>query len=498
MRTIYEEKPGEENAPEDLYDALRRYAASDTYPFHMPGHKRRLGGMCDPFAIDITEVDGFDDLHHAEGILLQAQERAAGFYGAHETFYLVNGSTAGILAAVSAAAAANGGKRRILMARNSHRSAYHAVYLNRLEPVYLYPEEPGEAEADRYAFRMGVNGRIDPEQVSLMLDRYPDVCAVFVTSPTYDGVVSPVRELAHVSHAHGVPLIVDSAHGAHFGLHPLLPRGAVREGADLVVHSLHKTLPSLTQTALLHVGGDLADPDLVRRFLDIYQTSSPSYVFMAGMDRCIRFMEKEGKAIYEELFNRLNALYKAAESLPGIRLIRTDDPTRILISAGGRLSGREICAILRTDFHIEPEMQAPGYVLCLVGAGDDAAGFERLERALAHISMAACRRAEACQDGVQRGDTQEPEEVFCVPDPETVCSIQEAWDGDFKEVPLEESKGEISAEFVSLYPPGTPILTPGERISDQILAHLCRCRDVGFSLVGMADHSMKRIRVLSR
>ena len=518
MKRIFEEEQKNqdyqegESVPESLYDALRAYAASDVYPFHMPGHKRRLGGMCDPFEIDITEVEGFDDLHHAQGILLEAQERAAKYYDSDKTWFLVNGSTAGILAAISAAAAADRSRRKILLARNSHRSAYHAVYLNGLEPVYLYPHREVESEADRYASDIGVNGRILPEQVDHLLEQHPDACAVFLTSPTYDGVVSNIRELADIAHRHGTMLIVDSAHGAHFGIHPLLPLNAVKEGADFVVHSVHKTLPSLTQTALLHLNGAMADAQLVSRFLDIYQTSSPSYVFMAGIDRCISFLEKEGEQLFDELLCRLEHLYHTAEAFPGIRLIRTDDPTRILISAGGRLSGKAICDILRTEFHIEPEMEAPGYVLCLAGAGDDAEGLSRLEEALERISRIVCSLAEdrdqtegeagadqgnACFLSESKGVARRMTKTLKMPvPPRSVCSLGEAWEAPWQELAMEESAGKTCAEFVFLYPPGIPILTPGEQITGEILEYLLWCRASGFSLHGMADYSMEKIRVL--
>ena len=493
MRNIFEEEKQNEDLPEDLYNALRTYAASDVYPFHMPGHKRRFGGMCDPFEIDITEVDGFDDLHHAEGILLRAQERAAVFYGSRKTWFLVNGSTAGILAAISSAAAADRNRKKILLARNSHRSAYHAVYLNRLEPVYLYPQSTEESEADRYAASMGVNGRILPEQVKRLLEENPDTCAVFLTSPTYDGVVSNLRELADIAHAHGTMLIVDSAHGAHFGLHPLLPPNAAAEGADLVVHSVHKTLPSLTQTALLHMNGELADPQLVSRFLDIYQTSSPSYVFMAGIDRCIRFLTEEGEQVFGRLLDGLEQLYRDAGKLPGVRLIRTDDPTRILISTGGRLSGRAICDILRREYHIEPEMEAPGYVLCLAGAGDDAEGLKRLGKALEYISSFP----QPLPDNNSAAGTLQQTDTLRMPAAPLIDRpIGQAWEAPWKELPLEACAGETCAEFVFLYPPGIPILAPGERITKEVLAYLLSCRASGFGLHGMADHSMKKIRIL--
>ena len=286
---------------EDLYEKLRKYCGSDYYPFHMPGHKRRLGmGMGDPLGFDITEIEGFDNLHHPEGILLEAQRRAARLYGAEETHFLVNGSTAGILCAIGACAPSG----RILMARNSHRAAYHALSLNRLEAVWLYPGKfvpEGEAEAWEE-----LNGPLLAADAEAALEACPDVRAVFITSPTYDGVCSDVAAIARAAHRRGLPLIVDGAHGAHFGMHPLFPENAVRQGADLVIHSLHKTLPAPTQTALLHVQGDRVDRRRLRRLLAVYQTSSPSYVLMAGIDRCVGLLEREKDWLFGELAGHLD------------------------------------------------------------------------------------------------------------------------------------------------------------------------------------------------
>ena len=230
-----------------LLERLSTYAASDVYPFHMPGHKRQvkmgITSAPNPFSVDITEIDGFDNLHHAEDILKESMNSAAAVYGADRSWYLVNGSTCGILAAIAAAVKPG---EKILMARNSHKSAYHAVILNQLEPVYLYPEEVPEFQ---------IPGGIEPEQVERALLEHPEIRAVFVTSPTYEGIVSDIQGIAATAHRHGAALIVDEAHGAHlpFGDGSYFPDGALQEGADLVIQSLHKTLPSLTQTAILHL-----------------------------------------------------------------------------------------------------------------------------------------------------------------------------------------------------------------------------------------------------
>ena len=214
-----------------IKDELCKLASSDMYPFHMPGHKRRLDCDINPYTYDITEIDGFDNLHAAEGIIKEAEERAAALWGAKSSFFLVNGSTCGILAALSAALPKKG---HLLMARNSHKAAYHAAYLRELQVTYLYP----------VFTEFGIQGGILPEQVEAALEADESIEAVFLTSPTYDGIVSDIEKIAEIAHQHGIPLIVDEAHGAHLGFHPYFPKSAITLGADVVIQSLHKTLPA--------------------------------------------------------------------------------------------------------------------------------------------------------------------------------------------------------------------------------------------------------------
>lgn len=469
---------------EDLYEKLRKYCGSDYYPFHMPGHKRRLGmGMGDPLGYDITEIEGFDNLHHPEGILLEAQRRAARLYGAEETHFLVNGSTAGILCAIGACAPSG----RILMARNSHRAAYHALSLNRLEAVWLYPGKfvpEGEAEAWEE-----LNGPILAADAEAALEACPDVRAVFITSPTYDGVCSDVAAIARASHRRGLPLIVDGAHGAHFGMHSLFPENAVRQGADLVIHSLHKTLPAPTQTALLHVQGDRVDRRRLRRLLAVYQTSSPSYVLMAGIDRCVGLLEREKDRLFGELAGHLDWFRRETGNLELLRLPKSDDPSKILISAErAGLTGLEIQKFLREEAHLELEMAAGSYALALASVGDDREGFVRLAAALGQLEERLKRekregRSRKQQSGKFAGYFKN----------QTAMSISRAEESPQQQVLLEESLGLISGEYIFRYPPGVPLAVPGERIGSQLLEQILRERDLGYDIQGPEDPGMRRL-----
>ena len=253
------------------------------YPFHMPGHKRNtaLTGDDFPYGRDITEIAGSDNLHDASGVILSECERAARLWGAASAHILVNGSTCGILAAIRAYA---GHDRGVVVARNCHKSVYNGIELCRLQPTYIYPAIDPES---------GICASITPAEVESALAKAPDAKLVIVTSPTYEGVISDIAGIAAVAHAHGALLLVDAAHGAHLGFFDF-PAHPVSLGADVVICSLHKTLPAPTQTALALIGKGCPDPGALACQLAVFETSSPSYVLMEQAARCIRLLEQRG------------------------------------------------------------------------------------------------------------------------------------------------------------------------------------------------------------
>ena len=528
-----------------LYDELVRYCGSDAYPFHMPGHKRRLGQLNDPFSFDITEIDGFDNLHHAEGILLEAEKRAARLYGAEETHFLVNGSTAGILSAIGASTTAGG---HLLMMRASHKAAYHAVAAGGLTAHYLSGlcggsaphirlvggfgkrtssdgAEPGRSQADGLT-ELDCGQPADPAEVERALAEDPRIQAVYITSPTYDGIVSDVRAIAEIAHRHGIPLIVDEAHGAHFGMHEIFPESSVKLGADLVIHSVHKTLPSLTQTALIHVQGKLVYRRRLREMLDIYQTSSPSYVLMASIDQCIRMLESQGRELFDRLAENLRWFYTAVADLSSISCIVTDDPSKILLRPAGHEAG-ELYDALRQTWHLQPEMLSRSYVLMLSSIGDDEEGFRRLSEALHQIDRSWSTAGSpptvgkaAMPKGDRRkpvgiGEQEEQEALSAVTGPEAsremagsadrpaehargsfpeaVMTIRKAQDSAQERVLFAEAAGRVSGEYLYLYPPGIPLITPGERIPGDLPVRVRDLMAAGYAVEGADDHSLSSI-----
>ncbi len=472
---------------ERLYRKLENYGQSDYYPFHMPGHKRNPDSSESsfPFERDITEIHGFDNLHHAEGIIKEAQEHTAQIYGTKRCFFSVNGSTAALLAAVSAAVSKGG---KILMARNCHKAVYNALYLRELMPVYIYPHEDS---------RLGINGGISPSRVERYLEDHQDVEAVLITSPTYDGVVSDVKNIAHVAHKFGIPLIVDEAHGAHFHFSEYFPTSAAELGADLVVQSFHKTLPSLTQTAVLHVCSDMVDVEKIKRFMSIYQTSSPSYILMASIDACMDKMEKDGSRIFAEFTENLESARQRLMKCEHIRLVRPEmldstgvydfDRSKLLFAtAGTSINGKELHDRLREEFHIEMEMEAEKYVLGIAAIGDTREGLNRLCNAIDQID----KQVQCVQE--------EEQECCSYARMNQLMTIAQAMDASQKRFPLEESIGKASGEFAYLYPPGIPIIVPGEQITGHFIRNVRRYMEQGLEVQGLSDSTSETICVAAR
>lgn len=467
-----------------LYDKLCAYSESDYYGFHMPGHKRNenVTAVELPYKIDITEIDGFDDLNHPHDILLESQMQAAKLYGADETRFLVNGSTVGLLASIMAVTDRGD---EVLVARNCHKSVYHAIELQGLHPVYLYPA---------FVHKTGESGDISADSVDNLLKSHPNVCAVVITSPTYEGVVSDVEAIARVVHAREIPLIVDEAHGAHFGMHPYFPQNSNAKGADLVIHSLHKTMPSLTQTALLHINGDLVCVREVDRYLRMLQTSSPSYVLLASIDACIQKVMESGEAYFIRYVKMLDRARKELQNLKYIQLSENgQDKSKILLSVKGTpLNGRELCELLREQYHLELEMAAGSYALAMTGPGDIKEGMDRLVKALQEIDHELQSSMDSAMNragvNVEPKPTTFPRTELIYTSAEMCHMMKKGAKSRHKNVlPWVESAGYISTEYAYLYPPGIPILVPGEQISTEAVKLLKMYESQGFQVEGLEN-----------
>lgn len=500
----YQEADVVENAEnwlksDSLYARLKKYGKTDAYPFHMPGHKRREMEFENPFAFDITEIDGFDDLHHPAGILKEAMEGAAALYGSDATFFLVNGSTCGILAAISAAVHPGG---RILIGRNCHKSVYQAALVNQLETEYLYPDI-----LEDFCCAGGITA--EQVEVALRQDRAGKIKCVVITSPTYEGLVSDVGKIAKAVHRHDALLIVDEAHGAHFPFHPFFPRPALELGADAVIQSLHKTLPSLTQTALLHVKGDRISRNRVETYLRVYQSSSPSYVLLASIDQCIRFLAgSRGKEAMENYVKHLKEVRRELSGLKHIKLLGETlagshgiyalDQGKLVLSVNGTgMPGKAFYQRLREKYHLQPEMYTDRTVTLITSVNDSRQGFDRLLEAAGEIDRESGKKIEqepkrkpgrklkwetdqktdyrlleecikmenvpAENIKIKQVEKEETEERRR--EKKNKLTISQAFAASREMIPLEESPGRIAAGMICPYPPGIPLLVPGEEIA---------------------------------
>jgi arginine/lysine/ornithine decarboxylase len=515
-----------------LFKELIKYSQSKHYPFHMPGGKRnpKLVETGLPYRYDISEIEGFDDLHHGVGLIKELEKRASKCYGSDKSALLVNGSTSGLLSGIMACT--NKGDK-VLVGRGSHKSIYHGILLNELEAVYLYPEYDKEKD---------IPMEIKPEDVRQALGEDSDIKAVIVTSPTYDGVVSEIGTIAEIVHEKNIPLIVDEAHGAHFGFGGAFPENSNTHGADLVIHSLHKTLPSLTQTALIHKNGNLVDWEKVRFYLQIFQSSSPSYILMSSIDVCISMLEDDGlrEKLFSEHHDRLRRARGRLKKLSNLELIETKnyDISKILISARKiNKTGLELYNILLEKYQLQMEMATGSTVLAMTSISDTEEGLERLVEALEEIDGRYYKNGQETEKelftgkkkqknvleenvkgtlkgqetekgheieeehkklkeygilnqhgkGVEDRDIKRPWEF---PKLEQVYSISKALakkEPSSRRLPFKDCEKGISREFVYLYPPGIPLIVPGERISLEAIKILLQYEKLGYKIKGIKN-----------
>ncbi len=411
---------------------LEKLKENKKTPYHMPGHKRQAIAQGLPYDIDITEIDGFDNLHDMQGILKDVAGRAANLYKSALAFPLVNGSTCGVLAGIYSLTRNN---KNILIARNCHKSVYNAVEILSLNPTYIMPEVTD----------IGIMGRITPESVEEALHA-GDIGTVVITSPTYEGIISDIDAIYEVCLRYGARLFVDAAHGAHY------IDKAVK--CDLCVMSLHKTLPSLTQTALLHIYSDRVDYDTVRHALSIFETSSPSYVLLASIDECLRYVSNNKKD-FEAQKNALTYFYDEASGLSNMKVTCFDDESKIIIISQ---DGYDLFQKLRAH-NIELEMVSTNYVLAISTIADTIDDLNVLLNALYEID-----------------ESLPPYKVHKENAPEIPEKKESAGVGEFLDVSL--CCGKISKEYIWAYPPGIPIIAPNEVIDRKVIEYLKAKKDL--------------------
>lgn len=458
-----------------LYEELIKFSKKDKVRAHMPGHNGGEGLSSkfkrNAFKIDLTELDGTDELRDPRGLIKKSLERAANAFGAKRTYYLVNGSTLGLEAAILAAAKPGDS---LIVDRACHKSVISAMILGQVTPIFIEPDF-----ADAY----GIYGSMSPITVMDALSAHPEAAGVVLTCPTYYGVCSDVERLAKNIHAAGKFLIVDEAHGAHFAFSEELPRTALSQGADLVVQSAHKTLPSMGQTALLHLGGtNRISEEQVTKCINLLQTSSPSYIMLAAIDEAIHTMTSGGAKRLKEITDKLTYIKSKIGVLDKVSCVvksgleNNYDITKLVVDFSGLgISGYGAAELLKRDYGIYPEMADERNVLFYITAGTTLRDLDLIDRAITDISKAEYK-------------PQPIKKQVPLPSIELAMDMRKAFDADSETISPENAAGRICAEIVDCCPPCVPICVPGQLINNEIIDYITEYTDIdSISVVSGGD-----------
>jgi len=465
-----------------VLEALKNLMEENSVSFHMPGHKGKNTlinwGEYIPY-IDTTEVDGMDNLLEPRGIIQESQELAAKVFGAKATYYGVNGSTGSNYIALATITKPGD---KVLIQRNCHKSIYNALILNRLNPVYMYP---------KYNENYNILTGIAPEDIEEILTQQPDIKAVVMTYPNYYGVCSDLKKIADIIHNHGKILMVDEAHGPHMGFSDKLPMSALESGADIVIQSTHKTLPSFTQTSMIHVGSDKIDLNKLRDRYQLYTTTSPSYLFTLSNEIAVAYMDGEGREKLdwsikkcEEIIQRLNSIDRVEvfTADPEDTTIFSKDITKILISIDG-IRGSQIKKRLKNEYNIRLEMSDYYYALILTSLMNTEEEYEKIVAAI--------------EDMAKNSPYEEINYVnINMPTPKIVINPAEAYYGKKMQVGLKDAIGKLAAAPIIPYPPGIPLIVPGEEFTQEIYNHILFLMGNGLEIVGLMGYNKDHIVVV--
>ena len=471
-----------------VLEAMKQHLQNRVVPFDVPGHKggrgtrdltECLGLSC--LKADVNSMKPLDNLCHPVSVIKNAQELAAEAFGAENAFFVVNGTTGSVQAMIMAACKAG---EKIIMPRNVHRSAINALVVNGAIPVYV---NPGTNK------RLGIPLGMSVENVRKAIRENPDAKAVLINNPTYYGVCSDLREIVKLAHENGMLALVDEAHGTHFYFGENMPVSGMAAGADMAAVSMHKTGGSLTQSSLLLCGKNVS-AGYIRQIINLTQTTSGSYLLIASLDIARKNLALNGREIFRKTvqyaeyarseINKLGGYYAFGSELCGSDSFFSFDPTKLSIHTRDiGLAGIEVYDILRDEYNIQIEFGDIGNVLAIISAGDRALEIERLISSLYEIKRLYSKDKAGMFD----------HEYI---DPQVIMPPQSAFYGDKKSVPITESGGYICGEFVMCYPPGIPILAPGEKITGDIINYILYAKEKGCMMTGTQDINIENINVV--
>jgi len=477
---------GEEQLETPLYTALWEHIQKNYACLHVPAHR---GGLFLPSCLkqedflkmDLTELSGLDNLHSPRGPIARAQEMAAKLYQARESFFLVNGSTVGVQALLAAVCRPG---QKVIVARDSHRAVLSGLVFSGAVPVFVQPEQ---------IKNFGLPAGIKLERLARVLKNENDIRGILLTYPNYYGVAACLEDLVELGHKAGQPFLVDEAHGAHLPFHPDLPGEALACGADAAVMSMHKTGGSLTQSSLLHINGSRLETERIQATLALLQTSSPSYLLMASLDLARRRLAIRGHVLLERCLELAQYVRMELEKIPGLKVLTEDDLenefsldyTRISINVKDLgLSGYQVAGLLTKKFGVNCEMADYYNVVAIVSIGVNVEDCRTLVHGLKEISRREAMPVKAL-----------PEIPALPVQPPGRMTPREAWFGPAKKIPLESSAGSICAEWVAAYPPGVPVIYPGEEITSEVIEYLQYLKNNSVPVVGTLDGALEEIRV---
>ncbi len=480
-----------------LFQQLMDHYHKNPVSFHVPGHK--MGRGFNPIGsdiyreilkIDMTEISGLDDLHQPEGVILAAQEKAAWLFQSKQTFFLVNGSTSGNLAMILATCEPGD---KIIVQRNVHKSVINALMLARAKPIYITPD---------IISTLQIPGSIHKSNLKEVLINHPDAKAVFITNPNYYGIGIELIEIIQLVHHFNIPLLVDEAHGAHFGFHPDFPKSAIQLGADLVVQSTHKTLTSMTMGSMLHVQGDYVDIDRLKLFLSMVQTSSPSYPIMASLDLARQILEEEGSRLWDEQLNMIKWLHKGSNHFKNILIYsQVDkkyvlDPLKIIIhSKNDHISGFYLQKYFeKKDIFVE--LSDINNTLLIVTQGTSSKDIEVLYKAMIDLDDDITRLLESKKPEIKDVVPPIDKSYYTFQSKESKVSLEKVLYGKKISTPLHLTIGKIAAEMIIPYPPGIPIIHLGEEITKEAINYLLLLKDKGVRFQGTHDKDLNSIKTL--
>ncbi|EHQ87353.1 aminotransferase class I/II-fold pyridoxal phosphate-dependent enzyme [Desulfosporosinus youngiae] len=471
-----------------IYEALLKYKSMRVVPFDVPGHKQGkgnleltefLGEKC--LSVDVNSMKPLDNLVHPVSVIKEAEGLAADAFGAHHAFFMVNGTTSAVQAMIMSVCKQG---EKVIMPRNVHRSAINALIISGAIPVYV---NPGVNKT------LGIPLGMSIDDVKKAIANNPDAKAIFINNPTYYGICSDLKTITELAHRHNMYVLVDEAHGSHFYFGDNLPVSAMAAGADMAAVSMHKTGGSLTQSSFLLKGKRLSTGH-VRQTINLTQTTSGSYLLLSSLDISRRNLALAGKSIFakasalanyaREEINKIGGYYAFSKELINGDSVYDFDHTKLSVHTREiGLAGIEVYDILRDDYGIQIELGDIGNILAIISVGDRALALERLVSSLSEIKRLYTKDKKGMLD----------HEYI---NPEVVMTPQKAFYAEQHSVPIKESSGFISGEFVMCYPPGIPILAPGERITGEIIDYISYAKAKGSSLTGTEDMAIENIRVV--